>query len=722
MGGTASLVRIARNIATAFACTALALVYLACDEDAPARDTSQSQRPPSLILITLDTTRADALGTYGQVLPVSPEIDRMAAEGVVFENAVTSSPSTLPSHASILTGLQPYAHGVRSNLGYALPPEYVTLAEILRGRGYRTGAEISSDIMARSTRLDQGFDVYHDPFSASVRRRVMIAEDEMGRREIETSERGAEDITRMGLAFLERNRDRPFFLWLHYYDPHRLWVPPEPFLAQVPESPYHAEIRSVDHHIGRVRAEIERLGLRERVLVAIVADHGEGLDEHNEPAHSFYVYDTTMRVPFVLWGPGLLPVGRRVDPLVRTIDLLPTVLEVLGVDPPAGVQGQSLLPLLAERAPDSDRIGYGESIELHVAFGSAVLRFVREGDWKYIHKVNPELFDLASDPGETRNLVDERPERLEALRARLHALLEAAPRVRGPATIEVDDETLDRLAALGYIASDHVASEDALSSLDLEGPDPTDLIGDTSRMGEGLGQLRVEAYEAARATYQGLLDDHPRNPRAIDGLINALRGLGRIEETIPALELAIEVTPQDLRYYGALGLAYMNQGDPERGERALRAATEIDACASESRRLLAALLSLQRRYEEQIAVFEAGLAACEDASTLWNDASYALATVPIDRLRDGTRAVALAESAVGNDDAERPATLDTLAVAYAEQGDFSKARDVELRAIGMLERQGASDVALAPYRAHLAEIEAGRAIREGEDEGEGEGA
>jgi Flp pilus assembly protein TadD len=368
--------------------------------------------------------------------------------------------------------------------------------------------------------------------------------------------------------------------------------------------------------------------------------------------------------------------------------------------------------LLQPGAVDPHHIGYGESIDLHLAFGSSVLRFVREGDWKYVHKVNPQLFDLGSDPSETHNLASEEPGRVEAMRARLHALLDDAPDVSN-AHLDPDAEILDRLAALGYAETGTTASEGALASLDLTGPDPVGLIGDAERMGLGWGEMRLERYERAAEIFGALLADHPDSVHAIHGLVNALTSSGRGEETIPLLRQAIEIAPSDMRFYGALGMAYLKRGDAEEAERVLRAATEVDDCASESRLLLAALLSLQGRHAEQVAVLRAGLDACEDPSPLWNDAAYALATVPESGLRDGPRAVELARRAAAGSGEELPNVLDTLAVAYAETGDFSRAREAARRAIALLERQGAPDGVVAPYREHLAAIEAGRAIREG---------
>jgi arylsulfatase A-like enzyme len=309
-----------RSVAT-LCLLASALCVLACGPDAERSSGSSSAAvsgPLNVLVVTLDTTRADALGAYGQSLPVSPRIDAMAADGVLFEQAVASVPSTLPSHSTLFTGKQPYAHGVRSNGGYRLSDANLTLAEVLRTRGYRTHAEIAAPVLASKTQLDQGFDDYRDPKAS---RSILELLDRNRGGWLGGAQRPADEISRNGIEFLRESVGSPFLLWLHYFDPHVPHDPPEPFKSQVPASDYHAEIRRADHHVGLVLDELERLGLRERTIVVLTADHGEGLDEHDEETHSFFVYDTTMRVPLVFWGAAAIPRGRRVASLVRLVDV-----------------------------------------------------------------------------------------------------------------------------------------------------------------------------------------------------------------------------------------------------------------------------------------------------------------------------------------------------------------------------------------------------------------
>ena len=268
-------------------------------------------------------------------------------------------------------------------------------------------AEIAAPVLARRTQLDQGFDVYRD-LKAS--RSILELIDEKRGGWLGGGQRSAEEITRNGIEFLRESAGRPFLLWLHYFDPHVPRDPPEPFKSQVPASDYHAEVRRADHHVGLVLDELERLGLRERTIVMLTADHGEGLGEHDEGTHSFFVYDTTMRVPLVFWGAAAIPRGRRVASLVRLVDVAPTTVDLLGLPPLENAQGVSLRPLLEDPGADLGLTGYGESIEPTITFGSSLLRFVRVGNWKYIHKLEPELYDVGADPGETRNLAAQHPD------------------------------------------------------------------------------------------------------------------------------------------------------------------------------------------------------------------------------------------------------------------------------------------------------------------------
>jgi arylsulfatase A-like enzyme len=667
----------------------------------------------NVVLITMDTTRADALGAYGQPAESSPQFDRLASEGVLFEQVVTSSPETLPSHASIFTGKQPYSHGTRSNAGHVLPEENVTLAEALRSRGYRTHAEVAAPVIGRHTKLDQGFDQYRDFTSPGIA--VKTIERENGSENpvrVRVPERPAEDITRRGLEFLRANQDGPFFLWLHYFDPHALYEAP-PTFAQLLARPYLAEVRYVDDQIGRVTAEIVRLGLKDRTLVVLTSDHGEGLGDHDEDSHACFVYDSVMRVPLVFWGPEALVAGRRISSLVRTIDIAPTILDLLEMPPLPEIQGTSLRPLLTGTVPDLQLTAYGETRELRNLFGASILRFVREGDWKYIHKVEPELYDVRNDPGESNNLASAHPEIVDALRSRLRGLIAEAPAAPAGASIAIDAETRSRLNALGYAGAATDAVDDELATLEVGDPDPTTLTGDVRAFIDGWGYVREERPDLARAEFERVWATQPESAPVLLGLVTALKMTHKNGELlIPLLRRGIELDPEFTPYTLDLARLLQATGHAEEAEGTLRRAVERHPCEELPRIELANLLHAQKRHTEQLAVLEVGIEACPGAIGFVNDYAYALATSPADEIRNGPRALELAKRAVARTRGERPSLLDTLAAAYAEVGDFENAVASSRRALLLLESQGASEQVVAAFRRNLASFEAGLPVRE----------
>jgi arylsulfatase A-like enzyme/Tfp pilus assembly protein PilF len=694
---------------------AAVVALAACDSE---REGVETQPAPSavepegwnVVLITLDTVRPDALGAYGQARGATPNLDRVAAEGVVFDAAVSSSPSTLPSHASIFTGKHPYAHGTRANIGYLLHSNEETLAERLTAAGYRTAAEVSAMVMRKETRIAQGFESVRDPKSTDVvlkagRRRV-------DREVIELPIRVATDIGRRGREFIRENRDRRFFLWLHFFDAHQPLSPPPPFSTTYRDDSYLAAVAYVDAEIGRLVKAIEGLGLRGRTLVVVTADHGEGHGEHGETRHSYFIYDSTMRVPLILWGPDAIPAGTRIGSVVRSIDIAPTILDLLDQPPFDGIQGVSLRPLLVGEATDMELTGYGESLELHGTFGIAPLRFVREGRWKYIHKVNPELYDIEADPHELSNLAQRETARVAQLQAQLRTLLTGS----GPsadATIEMDAETRANLAALGYAAATSGPTiADELESLQLVGDDAATKIGAVESLSIAESFLQSQEFDRAHAALSGLLEDDPESTYLLGMTGLSLMRLERFGEALAHLEQAVEQDPENRDFLRLLVMAFEREGRDDDAARGRWRLLEIDPCLDAREKLY---LYLQQRgdYAEQFRVFEEGAQRCPESAANLINYAWVLATVPVDELRDGERAVTTAKRGIALlDGRPGPAYLDTLAAAHAEAGDFARAIQLEREALQLLESGAAPEAVLAEFREHLAEFEAGRAIRD----------
>ena len=498
------------------------LLLLGCARPAAA--------PLDVVLITIDTLRADALGAYGQALPVSPFLDRLAREGVVFEQCTTASPLTLPSHASILTGLFPFAHGARGNEGYVLAPRHQTLAEILREHGYQTAAQVAVPVIGRRTQIGQGFDRFGDLSSPLAKRQRVSVEG----RDHPIAMRGAWDITRHAIRALEESGDAPLFLWLHYFDPHRPYLQPDRFLEIAQGSDYHAEVAYVDEQLARLHAALAERGRLERTLLVVTADHGEARGDHGEGTHGYLVYEATMRVPLVFWSPTLLT-PRHIDgatAVARTVDVAPTVLDLLGLPVPAGLHGRSLAPVIQGTADGADPLAYGETLEPLSLFGSSILRFARRGRWKYIHKHEPELYDLSADPAELNDVIDAHPEIARDLEASLLELVSGSASSEDAFT-PVDEDTRAQLRALGYATGAtplRVASE--LATLAARGPDPNATLGDYREYLRASNELEIGRADLAWPRLASLRERHPGSVLIARSAVSALEALGREDEAV----------------------------------------------------------------------------------------------------------------------------------------------------------------------------------------------
>jgi tetratricopeptide (TPR) repeat protein len=437
------------------------------------------------VLVTIDTLRADHLGCYGAEPTVTPTLDALAARGARFETAVSPAPLTLPSHATLLTGLDPPRHGVRANGAYQLGPEWPTLAEQLAAGGLPGAAFVSAFVLERRFGLARGFDHYDDA--------VGVQLDDIG-----VGSRPATATVDAALAWLAEAPAR-FFLWVHLYDPHAPYQPPEPHLGRHPGNPYAGEIAYADAELGRLLEAIDRRFPDGRTLVAVTADHGESLGEHGEPTHAFGVYDATQRVPLVLAGPGV-PEGRVVAPLVRLADVAPTLLELFALPVPADRSGASVVPLLRDEGEPAERVAWVETLATQLDMGWSPLLGVRTARHKYVRAPRPELYDLARDPKETTNLADASP----ALVAELDGLV--AERVAGQRATPnrgVDKETADQLAALGYLTSGPpVAGASALGVVG--GVDPKDRMGDLETLRDALTLLKQRRGPEAMERFAAL--------------------------------------------------------------------------------------------------------------------------------------------------------------------------------------------------------------------------
>ncbi len=508
----------------------------------------------SLLLITIDTLRADRVGAYGHREAQTPNLDALAAAGTLYEKAFTHTPVTLPAHATLLTGRLPPEHGVRSNSFYRLPEGETTIAEILRDQGYRTAAFVAGAPLNRRFGLAQGFDTYDDELSPAHGGQLL-------------AERDAAAVADKAREWLKGAGDAPFFLWVHFFDPHHPYQPPPPFLSL--GSPYDGEVAFCDQEIGKLVGALERSGRLSTTLLVATSDHGESLGEHGEATHGIFLYDATLRVPLILSGPGI-PRGLR-DPRgpVGLVDVLPTLLGRLGLPARAGLSGRDLF------GQEPSELLYAETYLPRDFYNWSELKAVRSLRMKFVEAPVRELYDLADDPGETRNLAAERPESVRQLAARMEAWAQAEK--ENP--FQPDSRLLEQLASLGYVGGGHPPG---LSEGRPAGrSDPKAKIGLVVEMDQVMGHLASRDFAAAEGKLREILQLDPGNLLAAHYLGEALSQLGRDREAIDAYGRAIQAG-RDLPYYHyRLGILHERLADYRRaaGEFARVAAVNPEAVA-----------------------------------------------------------------------------------------------------------------------------------------------
>ena len=556
----------------------------------------------SVLLITLDTTRADRIGAYGFADIETPHMDRLAAEGVLFEQAEAVAPLTLPAHSSIFTGEFPPAHGVRDNGGFYLGDEHVVLAEILRDEGLRTGGFVGAFVLDAKWGIAQGFDHYFDDFDLGDTVRMALNE----------IERPAGEVTDAALAWLDEAPEARFFSWVHYYDPHSPYEPPEPFAERYRNRPYIGEIAYVDSQVGRLLAWLDDNDRARDTVVMVMGDHGESLGEHGESGHGFFIYEGATRVPFIVRAPYDTMQGHRVAEVVRAVDVSPTVFDLLAVeagqeDRDASFQGASIVRLLTgstgPRLP-----AYAEAVYPRYHYGWSDLASLRVENMKYVAAPRPELYDLATDPGEVNNLYAARPDEADRMASMLLALESRWTDRALPAQVdEIDPETRARLAALGYLSTFAGGSDEAVdrSSLadpkdrihlfnlmrsareaSLKGNQPAAvealervLIEDPSvidawiRLGDE--QIRGDDTGAAIESYRRAIELKPDYSHAVINLANAYRRAGAEEEAILGYQEFLRLDPRNAIIHYELARMLVDRGDLDGGDRHLKEAAAL---------------------------------------------------------------------------------------------------------------------------------------------------
>jgi arylsulfatase A-like enzyme/Flp pilus assembly protein TadD len=616
-------------------------------------DTAVQQLPAgslrgfNVLLITVDTLRADRVGVYGRTTGFTPTLDRLANEGLRFDAVRTHVPLTLPSHASLMTSRIPPRHGVRDNGAYSLDQSQPTLATALKSAGYRTAAFVGAFVLDARFGLGKGFDLYDDQYGAR---------PTMGR--VEVVERRAEEVTTRAASWI-RAAQAPWFAWVHVYDPHEPYAPPEPFASRHASAPYDGEVAYTDMALGRLIGDLQPAGRLERTVIIVTSDHGEGLGDHGERTHGLFAYDSTLHVPLIVWCANWIRPAVVADP-VGLVDVGPTILDLLGVAwSPA--DGRSLRRrLTGEESLASPAPLYFEALNASLTRNWAPLTGVVAGDLKLIDLPIPELYDLAGDPGETQNLYTQR---LSETR-RLEQMLDAIGSRDAKPSAAVDAETAARLRSLGYVVSQPPARRRFTPD-----DDPKKLVSLDVALDEAMSVSGRGNHTAAIAILQDVIRQRPDLPQAYDRLAFVLRAAGRLPDAIAVLEQAASKGFADASALVSLGTMLQEAGRADRAVSVLEAAVGMNAQDLEARSRLGTAYAQAGRITDAERELKAVLDADpQSAETLTNLGVLYLSS---GRLDD---AIVTLRRAVAADPALTGAS-NTLAAAYARSGDLPRAVD-----------------------------------------------
>lgn len=645
---------------------ALSLLFYACGE----RRSGLGSLPRgvhaadlNLIVVTLDTTRADRIGCYGATGVETPRLDALAARGVRFENAVSPMPLTLPAHCTLFTGLLPGAHGVRDNGGYKLAPEHVTLAEVLKDRGLATGGFVSAFVLDHRWGIAQGFDRYFDDFDLKQQEKLSMGE----------IQRPGNETLDKALAWIREVHDKRFFAWIHFYDPHAPYDPPEPYKTRYAAHPYDGEIAWTDELVGRLADALEKLDLSKKTIVAILADHGESLGEHGEHGHGYFVYEQVTHIPFLLVTPYSGTRGLVVRSVVKSIDVAPTLLDLLGFAGALPGTGRSALPAISGGG-DALGDGYSETYYARFHYGWSELRAVRTKRWHFIEAPKEELYDLDADPGERTNLASSELGVVERMRESLASFeRDSIAKLAAVSPVEEDEETLRKLASLGYVGGTAVDTKTSWRDL----PDPKD---------------RLPVYDEM---------NHVRD----------LMKDAREDEAIPILEGILAEAPEVIDAYYTLGNCYYKKRDFPRAAQYYR--TTLDKRPDHDYAMigLADTLVAQGKPDDAIAGYEHFLKADPANAQIL----YRLAQVQLDAGREADAAANFTKTLTAEPKTARAEV--GLGVVAFHEGHTDQAKAALARAMSIdakarwarynraliAESEGDVAGAIADYRAEIAD-------------------
>jgi len=553
---------------------------------------------PNVLLITIDTLRPDRLSCYGSSRLQTPNIDGLARRGALFSRAFSHNPITLAAHVNILLGLTPPAHGVHDNSNFIVRDEFMTLAEWLKKAGYETGAIIGAFPLDSRFGLAQGFDLYDDNYGAQDPTATTFVE------------RRAEEVVDRASGWLE-GRTKPWFLWVHLFDPHQRYNPPEPFLNRFKDDPYSGEVAYVDQALGKLFSSIEAKGLWPKTLTVITGDHGESLGEHGETTHGYFAYNATLWIPLIIAVPGAKPM--TVSANVGHVDIFPTVCDLLGLEKPTPLHGRSLVPLLeGKKLPERDI--YFEALTAYCNRGWAPLRGFISGSSKFIESPLPELYDLDKDFGETRNLAESRDVKPQQDRFNnLFAGLAIAGAEK--ARQEMDAETREKLRSLGYLASPQAKVKTGFTAAD----DLKTLLPYHTKWMQATLAQQGGRLEEAMTLLREIIAERKDFDLAYTYLANYLKEAGRRAEAVEVLKEALEANPESVRLITAYGITLVEEGRPEEAIGILKRGIALIDYDPENWNYLGVAYWNMGRFDDALSAYEKALSLDQNNPIVFNN-------------------------------------------------------------------------------------------------------
>jgi arylsulfatase A-like enzyme/Flp pilus assembly protein TadD len=656
-----------------------------------AKSDIQDKRP-NVLFIIVDTLRADHLGCYGYSQIKTPNIDSLAKGGTLFKNVIAQAPLTFPSHCSLFTSTYPQFNNMRDNGNQRLGKANITLAEKLQDNGYTTAAFIGTFVLDSKFGLDQGFQIYDDQMQKVTAKRVIKMMDE--------EERKADKVTEAAINWLKANKDKKFFLWVHYYDPHTIYNPPSPYKELYKNNLYDGEVAFCDEYIGVLLASLKELNLDSNTLIIFASDHGESLGEHDENGHAIFVYDTTTRVPLIFSYPGVIPEGKVIENQVSLIDIMPTILDLLGIKKNKEIQGRELARLIKGNQKSWDLPAYSESFYAKLHFNWSQLQAYYVGDWKYIKSSEPELYNVKDDPTELINLAKAKTDIVNQLNKQLQGFLKktGAPEKK-ETKAEIDKETKEKLMSLGYIGGSvssgsepvpremiqvmekmnlytRMANEGMIDRaiagfIEVSNIDPTNMEANLR-----LAQCYKEQgkYDEAIKYFRKAASSKANLPEVHNGLGTIYKDMGRAEEALKEFKLALELDPEDAAAINNIGWYYQQKLQVDKAMEYYQAALKLDNNMATTHSNIAILYRIKGNLDKAIEELNIAMKLEPELSYAYAEMCACIATKG-----DIDKAIPYCQKAIELN----PRGLDgynNLGVCYERKGEYDQALENYLKA------------------------------------------